>query len=74
MLMQAIATRLLNRHVSRKLVRVIPHPVLRAAATLAVSVIVPIVVERVIKRGKTLKESNSATRPRFALRRALRLG
>lgn len=50
MLVQWIATRLLNRHVARRLTRVIPHPGVRAVAMLATSVVIPIVVEKVLTR------------------------
>lgn len=62
MLMHAIATKLLDRHVSRRLVRVIPHPGVRAAASLALSFMIPLVVEQVLARRKAGKSR------RFALR------
>lgn len=50
MLVRWIATRLLNRHVARRITRVIPHPGVRAVAMLATSVVIPIVVEKVLTR------------------------
>lgn len=50
MLLRTIATRLLHGHISRRLTRFIPHPGLRLALTLASSILVPIVVERVMSR------------------------
>lgn len=50
MILRALATRLLNRHLAQRVSRLIPHPGLRAAAMLAASVFVPLLVERVLSR------------------------
>jgi hypothetical protein len=50
MILQALTTRLLNRHLAPRLTRLIPHPGVRAIATVAVSLVVPFVVERLLTR------------------------
>lgn len=48
MVLRAITTHLVNRHVAKRLTRMIPHPGLRLVATFAASVVVPVVVERTL--------------------------
>ncbi len=52
MLLRAISTRLLNRHVASRLTRVIPHPGVRTAVMLASTFIVPMVVEALFARAR----------------------
>jgi hypothetical protein len=48
MLVRTLATHLLNRQVARRITRVIPHPGLRVAATIATSIVAPIIVKHVL--------------------------
>jgi hypothetical protein len=50
MILRALTTRLLDRHLAPRLTRLIPHPGVRAIATLAASILVPFVVERLLTR------------------------
>lgn len=50
MLVRALTTRLVHRHVARRLARAIPHPGIRAAAMVLSSVLVSHLIEKGLTR------------------------
>jgi hypothetical protein len=51
-LVRTIVVGLLGRHTARRLARLIPNPVLRAAAVAVATTLLPIMVEKVANRRK----------------------
>lgn len=68
MIMRALTTRLLDRHLAPRLMRFIPHPGVRVVATVAASFVVPFVVERLLAKSVTavVKRKTLAPSPRPA--------